>query len=288
MNQEVLDKCIVLIGLDGPVKDAVSKALSIKLGMPELDFRLLEFCPMTVERAEIEIELAKRHLTELKIKSKFAVKQARKDSIKNQIGITKQYISDMQNCIPLREKYYHLPNFVYLGYHDDIGEYLKNNYEPKVHNAYIKKMENKLIDLVAGYTREPHVIKMTASASNVLQTEENVYYESPNKKMCFTLHKNDVEKQVEDMKKCYSYYKNIVYIKQPIEDTNYMDYSLDKEYLENGQFEQLATSVVDGSNLIQDGKINEDALDRVTDEIISYASFSISEDKKENDSQMIS
>ena len=275
MNKNILDKCVVLIGLDGRAKDEVSKSLSQKLACKEVDFRLMEFCPYTSERIETEIELAKRDLLELKTKSKFAVKPARKEKIKNQIAETKQFIVDMQNSFELRDMFLYVPNFIDMGYDRLLAKHLKDNYGEKTYIAYIKKFENKMLYSLAFTTKEPYVLKLPATAANVVQTKEDAFYESPNKNLCYTLYKTDKEKTIKETKEKFELYKNVVYLKQ---DTNELSTEIEKEFVTDGQFEELATSVVDINGLIDEcGKVDEDKLNSITDQIILSIEHNVDE-----------
>lgn len=277
MNKDILEKCVVLIGLDGKAKDAVSKNLAEKLGYREVDFRLMEFCPYTTERIEVEIELAKRHLNELKTKLKFSLKPTRKEKIKNEIEETKQYILDMHNRIPLRESYFYVNSFPYIGFDRNIEKYIKENHDEKTYNVYLKKFENKLFDSMTICTKEPSVFKMPASAANVLQSEEEVCYESADKKLSFRLFKNDKEKVASEMKKIYDKYKNVVYLSQDLTEKNT---EIEKEFVTDGQFEELATSVVDINGLIDENeKVDEDKLNSVTDQIIFSIEHNVDDSK---------
>lgn len=284
MNKEILEKCVVLIGLDGKAKDQISKSLAEKLGYKEVDLRLLEFCPYTTERIEVEIELAKRQLKELKTKLKFAIKPTRKEKIKNQIEQTKQYILDMHSSIPLREMFYYVSSFPYIGYDHKLANHIRENFDEKTYNVYLKNFENKLIKIISHATKEPYVIKMPASASNVLQSEEEVYYESENKKLSYWLHKNDKQKVVKDMEDAYSGYKNIVYLKQT-PDKNASQ--IEREYLEDGQFESLANKTIDIDGVLENGIINQEKLDEVTNQIIGTLQFDITKCNADCDSEKI-
>ena len=266
MNKEALEKSIVLIGPIGVGKSVIANELSINMGLDVISTDLLRFCPHNIEPLQQEnIELQKQ-IDSKKTINLFLLNKSKK--IHNTIRNCEQKIHFNNKLIKLRTLLPNVPNYYEMGYRPEIAELISQNYGNIAWHCYNKEYEIKLMQAIVENLNEPLIIDTGGGVPNVLQNDREVALKDNNGKVYFSMGKNKTALIFDDIKKTFSNFGNVVYLKMPqrIESEKAKD-SLNESFIQSGQYEKLATQTISTENLIKNDKLNPERLKNIVCEI---------------------
>ena len=245
---------IVLIGSVGAGKSLVSRALAAKLGLQVITTDEFRHLP---KMDEILKTLSDPYLPP---------------------RIKDEYIRYQH----LRSKYPSIRNYSDFGFNPESSKYLERNFGKIAWHYYQKQFENLLIqDICANI--QGAVILDTGGGMPISLDQEYAELRNKFENINSSLFHREF-KHIDMISKAitsdiYSKFEHIVYLKMPDSIIDRSDRAQDdyigKKFIESGDYDKIATDVVDTTGLYVDGKPQHNVLDTITNNIIDIASNSI-------------
>lgn len=274
MNQNVLNRSIVLIGPVGAGKSLISSELSKVSGMPVITTDLLRHCPRSIDEIQNRQARIRARINELSgawhkttdVDARRAIEQEL-NHFRNEDWVCDRQI-EMRNLLP------NLPNYEDMGFNGEVSTYARSLGE-LAWSFYQKQFENQMLAGIMEQLSTPAILDMGGGMAISLDDDfavlaEQLYEKSP---QLFEKYIDMNWIGFDHVKREISKCPNVVNLVLP---TNYasMDkangnQNINNRFIASGQYEQLATMNIPVEGLVAGNSVNRDRLGQIVNTIQS-------------------
>lgn len=274
-RDEIETQSVILIGPVGSGKSLISQKLSKETSMPVITTDLLRHCPKTIEEIDKKYENCLNRIEQTQIETKSAKKVSEYEKLKRRMDDLFLDCEILKNQRELRELLPNVSNYSDYGWNRDVSKYVMDRFGMVAWHFYQKQFENQLLQELISKLDRPCIIDMGGGMSISLDKDYHKLAEQFKEinedlfRQYFDLSKIGFS-QIKTMLKPFS---NIVELKLPYDYKKTMlkakNDKLNPKFISSGQNRKLATSVVSVKGILQDGRPNDQVVNKIVKDIIN-------------------
>ena len=235
----------------------------------------LRHCPSNVDDIIRYKKFCESKIEKLKHDFQNEKNEEAKDKLRHEID---HFNTDIWTCsrrIEMRNLLPNVPNYEELGFKRDVSNYLLDNYGSIAWHFYQKQFENALLKSVVEQLQEPVILDLGGGMAISLEKDYEILdkkFRELNPKLYnenFNLHMIGFK----HIKKALKPFKNVIYLSLP---DNYLELksrarkdNLNEIFISTGQYNELASKIVDTTGLLGKTSFDEDILNKILDTILS-------------------
>lgn len=274
-KEQIYNDSYILIGPMGSGKTLISSSLGKKLDMPVITLDMMCHCPHSIEEIEKEHKKLKNDKISAEKERELCTNREEYNHLTREINSLENDIWVCEKRAAMRKLLPNLPNFHDLGFKGEVADYLDKNFGGSARLFYRKQFENKMLQSLIEQLPCPCVIDMGGTMSVAMEDEyqqfaqkfeqldKNLFYQN------FDLNNS----RFDIIEQALKPFKHVVALSLPTDYKQATDRAAqdpyNEKFIQSGQYERLATQIIDVSHLVQDNKINREKLYEIVNTISS-------------------
>ena len=300
----IYQKSIVLIGPAGSGKTLVSEALTKKLGLPHLSMDKLRLLPST-DTINASLEHARQQLQQAEKTKEVFIETCQslmdKKLFESALEKKESHCTDcrfqLEKCMEYaktRSQFSNIKSYYDFGFDKELDSLVNKVLKSRGEFCYRKQFEDQLLLSIMDNIDKPYIIDLgcttpvavsclTGDTYKKMLTITSLYaasQETTTKNNDFTLLTQD------ELKWILRSFAHVIYLKLPKDYHNVYkanDLKVNKDLIQSGAYETIATDIIDVTGLIDGMTPNQSKLNEIVDKICRiYTGSTPSEPVKKN------
>lgn len=264
----------VIIGGVGAGKSLISRHLQEKVDLPVITTDLLRHCPKTLEEINSRLKNTENEIIEIQNKLNSCTNPAQSKKLEELLAEKKNDCWVLYEQRFYREKMPDLPNYHNYGYNGDVSNYLRKNFGMVAWHYYQKQFEQLLLEDICKHYNGPAILDMGGGMAISLD-QDYLQLHNKFKVLAPTLYAKYFTRLdkigFDRIQNVMQNFNNVIYLKLPEDYSNHgtraMHDKLNPLFISSHQFDELATKIIDVSNLFNNNQINMNELNKITTHI---------------------